>query len=30
MIDNILIEKCEQNLQDKFKYFEEVALFNQE
>ena len=30
MIDNVLIEKCEKNLQDKFKYFEDVALFNQE
>lgn len=30
MIDNFLIEKCEKQLEDKFKYFESVALFNQE
>ena len=30
MIDYELINKCEQALQDKFKYFEDVALFNQE
>lgn len=30
MIDLKLIEKCELELLDKFKYFEEVALFNQE
>ena len=30
MINNNLIEKCEKQLEDKFKYFEDVALFNQE
>ena len=30
MIDIKLIEQCEIELQDKFKYFEEVALYNQE
>lgn len=30
MIDLKLIEKCEENLSKKFKYIEDVALFNQE
>ena len=30
MIDNILIEQCEKELANKFKQFEDVALFNQE
>ncbi len=30
MIDIKLIEKCEENLQEKFKILEEVAFFNQE
>ncbi len=30
MIDLNLIEKCEENLSQKFKYIEDVALFNQE
>lgn len=30
MIDNLLIEQCENELAIKFKYFEEIALFNQE
>lgn len=30
MIDLKLIEKCEENLSEKFKYVEDVALFNQE
>lgn len=30
MIDIKLIEKCEQKLADKFKYFEDIALYNQE
>ncbi len=30
MIDNLLIEQCERELENKFKYFEEIALFNQE
>ena len=30
MIDNALIEKCELELQEKFKILEDIALFNQE
>ena len=30
MIDNLLIEQCERELENKYKYFEEIALFNQE
>lgn len=30
MIDNNLIENCEKQLEKQFKYFEDVALFNQE
>lgn len=30
MIDNLLIEQCEKQLANKFKHFEEIALFNQE
>lgn len=29
-MDNLLIEKCEKQLNEKFKYFEDIALFNQE